>query len=154
AYACATISTFSIVKSDFISARQPSVPNLITAQLLDRLSDVLSAENGRARHEYVGTRPHRLTGGLAIDAPVHLDVPREFLAQRFYLGQHLRHERLAAETWIDGHKEHHVDLGQHRLDLRQRRGRFDGYAAGQAQRTDLADDLLQATAAGLRMHRD
>ena len=76
-----------------------------------------SIEHGGTGYEGVGSCSGRLTDGVERYASVNLEpqVDSRFDRGRTedtQLGQCLAHERLTAESGLDGHHQHHVDLGK------------------------------------------
>src|SRR5438034_3143861 len=89
AVACATRSTFVKVKSSAMTARQPSVPNLICPMisapasglcihnllhLAQRCLEVPVLEEPRTAHKCIGARARAVARGLKVDPAVRLDA--------------------------------------------------------------------------------
>src|SRR6267143_1288185 len=97
----------------FVTAR-PSI-DTNTAQITDRLGVILRVEDGCSGDEDVGAVLDRQARSLGIDAAIDCDLERRLMrllpfACAFYLGHHLRSERLTTETGMHSHDEQDVDL--------------------------------------------
>ena len=102
---------------------------------------VLGREHRRAGHEHVGAGLGAALDGLEGDAAVDLEpgleaVPVHQLAGRAGSSAAQVEELLAAEARLDGHQQHHVELGEQvlvGLDRRRRPQRHAGPGAVAAQ---------------------
>src|SRR5579862_389428 len=130
AVACATRATLANVKSSAMTARQPSVPNLIfipgwlhfqvrqcrimgmgyLAQLFYRGAQAARMEEGRSTYKRIRAGPRTLGSGLKIDAAVHTDAVGQFplAPPRVGLldfGEAFVDKGLATEAGVDRHHE-------------------------------------------------
>src|SRR5947199_10188779 len=142
-----------------MTARQPSVPNLICPMtstpdsrlfvhdllhLAQRRLEVPMLEKPGAADKGVRAGMGALSGGLKIDTAVHLDTVVEILlfsprVSLLKFGECCGNEWLPAETRIDRHDQQHVNLNEVRLHLGHARAGPDGRANPLAQRSNVPE---------------
>ena len=126
---------------------------LATERALPYLSDGIghagrTAVHRRAGHQHTRTGLHHGPRRAWADTTVHLQLSREatlvkHLPNASDLAQRALDKRLAPEAGVNCHDQHQVQVTQHLLDGRHRRGRADGYPRLQSGRLDLVDCPIQ-----------
>ena len=130
----------------------------LNSQLPARFRQVRLAENGRSRHEHVGSGGDAQLGFRRFDAAVHLNVERQSatgaLGGDFLdLRQHLRHEWLAAKPGFHRHHEHQVDLVQIRRDHLEGRAGTQREPRRAARLANAAEGARDVVVVGLHVDR-
>ena len=107
-----------------------------------------SAEDRRAGHQDPGTRLDDQGRRVRLDSAVDLQLAIgaslvDHPPDAADLGQHAGQELLAAETRVDGHHQHQLEVRQDLLEHRGGRRRVDRHSRPQAQPVDLLHRAVQ-----------
>ncbi len=113
-------------------------------------------EDGRTGDQDARPGADHVTGGVLVDAPVHLELGREAAPVELGpgagdLGEHLGHELLAPEAGMDGHAQNQVGFPQEGIDGLVRGLGVDGQPGSEAEALGLGQQ--RGGVAHLDVHR-